>query len=174
VLPWVRLTGGAPSPSGADPTGHSMLLQHELAEVGQRCRWLMEPVDYLAFRLSANRWRRPPMILSWLTDNRPGTAFGYHADLVEGQARSSTAAGTSTDCPCRTAGKSGGGVNCRWGPVSPESRILAAIVGSGRSDHTIPTWPSPPPPGSRPGCPSRRPTCCTQSRQFPGSTPTSR
>ncbi|HQZ84045.1 MAG TPA: FGGY-family carbohydrate kinase [Actinomycetota bacterium] len=83
VLPWVRLTGGAPSPSGADPTGHSMLLQHELAEVGQRCRWLMEPVDYLAFRLTGKPVATPAsMILSWLTDNRPGTAFGYHADLV--------------------------------------------------------------------------------------------
>jgi xylulokinase len=83
VLPWVRLTGGAPSPSGADPTGHSLLLQHELADVGQRCRWLMEPVDYLAFRLTGRPVATPAsMILSWLTDNRPGAEFGYNAELV--------------------------------------------------------------------------------------------
>ena len=43
----------------------------------------MEPVDYLAVRLTGKPVATPAsMILSWLTDNRPGTAFGYHADLV--------------------------------------------------------------------------------------------
>ena len=82
ALPWVRLTGGAPSPSGADPTGHSMLLQHELADVGQRCTVLLEPVDYLAFRLTGRAVATPAsMILSWLTDNRPGAPLGYAAEL---------------------------------------------------------------------------------------------
>ncbi|MDZ7577934.1 MAG: FGGY-family carbohydrate kinase [Candidatus Nanopelagicales bacterium] len=83
VLPWVRVTGGAPTPSGADPTGHSMLLQNELADVGRLSRWLMEPVDYLAFRLTGHAAATPAsMILSWLTDNRPGAKFGYDPDLV--------------------------------------------------------------------------------------------
>ncbi|MDP4015012.1 MAG: FGGY-family carbohydrate kinase [Candidatus Nanopelagicales bacterium] len=83
VLPWVRVTGGAPTPSGADPTGHSLLLQNELADVGRRSRWLMEPVDYLAFRLTGHAAATPAsMILSWLTDNRPGAKFGYDPDLV--------------------------------------------------------------------------------------------
>lgn len=84
VLPWVRVTGGAPSPSGADPTGHSMLLQHELRDVGDKCRWLMEPVDYLAFWMTGRAAATPAsMILSWLTDNRPGAPLGYLPDLVK-------------------------------------------------------------------------------------------
>ncbi|MCU0278940.1 MAG: hypothetical protein MUE31_08615, partial [Candidatus Nanopelagicales bacterium] len=34
VLPWLRITGGAPSPAGADPTGHALLLQNELSDIG--------------------------------------------------------------------------------------------------------------------------------------------
>ena len=84
VLPFVRLTGGAPSPSGADPTGHSMLLQHELRDVGKQCRWLLEPVDYLAFRLTGRAAATPAsMILSWLTDNRPDAPLGYLPQLVK-------------------------------------------------------------------------------------------
>ncbi|MDP3972468.1 MAG: FGGY-family carbohydrate kinase, partial [Candidatus Nanopelagicales bacterium] len=83
VLPWVRITGGAPSPSGADPTGHSLLLQRELSDVGGRCRWLMEPVDYLAFRLTGRPAATPAsMILSWLTDNRIGSPLAYSPELV--------------------------------------------------------------------------------------------
>jgi xylulokinase len=83
ALPWVRLTGGAPSPSGADPTGHSMLLQHELLDVGRQCALLLEPVDYLAYRLTGRAVATPAsMILSWLTDNRPGASLGYAEELV--------------------------------------------------------------------------------------------
>ncbi len=38
VLPFVRLTGGAPSPSGADPTGHSLLLQERFPRSTRRRR----------------------------------------------------------------------------------------------------------------------------------------
>ncbi len=83
ALPWVRLTGGAPSPSGADPTGHSLLLQNELVDIGRRAVSLMEPVDYLAFRLTGRAVATPAsMILSWLTDNRPGAPLGYVPSLV--------------------------------------------------------------------------------------------
>jgi xylulokinase len=33
VLPFIRITGGAPSPSGADPTGHWLLLRERLRDV---------------------------------------------------------------------------------------------------------------------------------------------
>lgn len=83
VLPFVRITGGAPSPNGADPTGHSLLLQRDLADVGRQCRWLMEPVDYLAFRFTGRAAATPAsMIPSWLTDNRIGATHGYVPDLV--------------------------------------------------------------------------------------------
>ena len=43
ALPYVRVTGGAPSPSGADPTGHSLLLRERLAEVYARTATILEP-----------------------------------------------------------------------------------------------------------------------------------
>lgn len=83
ALPWLRYTGGAPSPSGADPTGHAQLLAAELAEVGGRARVLLEPVDYLASRLTGRIAATPAsMILSWLTDNRPGADPRYLPQLV--------------------------------------------------------------------------------------------
>ena len=83
VLPWIRITGGAPTPSGADPTGHSLLLQHEMADVYARARWLLEPVDFLGMRFTGRAAATPAsMILSWLTDNRIGTASGYVDSLV--------------------------------------------------------------------------------------------
>lgn len=89
VLPFLRLTGGAPTPSGADPTGHWQLLSHELADVGARTRYQMEPVDYLAYRLTGVAAATPAsMILSWLTDNRPGAEPGYVPALVRRARRS--------------------------------------------------------------------------------------
>lgn len=83
VLPWLRVTGGAPSTSGDDPTGHWQVLTHELAEVGRRTAHLLEPVDYLASRMTGVVAATPAsMVLSWLTDNRPGAAVAYVPDLV--------------------------------------------------------------------------------------------
>ena len=83
VVPWIRLTGGAPTPSGADPTGHSLLLQREFADVYARSRWLLEPIDYLGMRFTGRAAATPAsMILSWLTDNRIGATSGYVPALV--------------------------------------------------------------------------------------------
>ncbi len=83
VIPWVRATGGAPTPSGADPTGHSLLLQRDMPEVYARARWLLEPVDYLGMRFTGRAAATPAsMILSWLTDNRIGAQPRYLPDLV--------------------------------------------------------------------------------------------
>ena len=57
VLPFVRATAGAPTPSGADPTGHSLLLQRRMREVYDRTRVLLEPVDYLGHALHRPRRR---------------------------------------------------------------------------------------------------------------------
>lgn len=83
VIPWVRATGGAPTPSGADPTGHSLLLQRDMPEVYARARWLLEPVDYLGMRFTGRAAATPAsMILSWLTDNRIGAAPRYLPGLI--------------------------------------------------------------------------------------------
>ena len=83
VLPFVRITGGAPTPSGADPTGHSLLLRERYAEIYSRTATLLEPVDYLGLRFTGRAAATPAsMILSWLTDNRPGAPLGYVDSLV--------------------------------------------------------------------------------------------
>ncbi len=83
ALPWLRLTGGGPSPEGTDPTGHALLLREELADIGRRTSVLLEPVDYMAFRCTGRAVATPAsMILSWLTDNRIGAELGYVPELV--------------------------------------------------------------------------------------------
>jgi xylulokinase len=83
VLPWLRITGGAPNPAGADPTGHALLLQNELSDVGARCDVLLEPVDYLAYLMTGRAVATPAsMTASWLTDNHIGAPHGYVTDLV--------------------------------------------------------------------------------------------
>lgn len=137
VLPWIRITGGAPSPSGADPTGHSLLLQNELSDVGDRSRLLLEPVDYLAYLLTGRAVATPAsMTASWLTDNRIGAPFGYVEDLVRRSGRkpellpelvpTGSVQGTLQSGPAARLGlKAGVPVACGI----PD--IHAAIVGSG-------------------------------------------
>ena len=83
VLPFIRLTGGAPTPSGADPTGHSLLLRARLPEVYAKTTVILEPVDYLGLRFTGRAAATPAsMIASWLTDNRLGAPLGYVDSLV--------------------------------------------------------------------------------------------
>ncbi len=83
VLPFLRLTGGAPTPSGADPTGHSLLLQTRLTEVYAKTKVILEPVDYLGLRFTGRAAATPAsMIASWLTDNRLGAPLGYVDSLI--------------------------------------------------------------------------------------------
>ncbi len=83
VLPFIRATAGAPTPSGADPTGHSLLLQRTMRDVYDRTEVLLEPVDYLGMRFTGRAAATPAsMTASWLTDNRPGAPVGYVDSLV--------------------------------------------------------------------------------------------
>ena len=83
ALPFIRLTGGAPSPAGADPTGHSLLLSRRLTDVYARTKVILEPVDYLGLRFSGRAAATPAsMLATWLTDNRPGGAPGYVDSLI--------------------------------------------------------------------------------------------
>jgi xylulokinase len=88
VLRWIRATGGAPSPNGADPTGHALHLKHAEPDTYRRTATLMEPVDYLGLRLTGRRAATPAsMVASWLTDNRPGAPLGYLPELVRAAGR---------------------------------------------------------------------------------------
>lgn len=83
ILPWLRYTGGAPSPGGADPSGHALFLANDRPEVYARTATLLEPVDYLGLRFTGRAAATPAsMVASWLTDNRPGRAQRYVPQLV--------------------------------------------------------------------------------------------
>jgi xylulokinase len=83
VLPFIRTTSGAPSPNGADPTGHALLLRERMPEIYAQTATLLEPVDYLGLRFTGRAAATPAsMSASWLTDNRPGAAHGYVDALV--------------------------------------------------------------------------------------------
>lgn len=90
VIPWIRATGGAPTPSGADPTGHSLVLQRDFADVYARAAYLLEPVDYLGARFTGRIAATPAsMIASWVTDNRLHREPAYVDRLVRWSRRDS-------------------------------------------------------------------------------------
>ena len=64
VIPWIRTTGGAPTPSGADPTGHSLVLQRDFADVYARAAYLLEPVDYLGARFTGRIAATPASMIA--------------------------------------------------------------------------------------------------------------
>ncbi len=83
ALKWVSRTGGAPSPSGADPIGHMLFLQNAARDIAARARWFLEPVDYLTMRFTGvASASHASMIAAWLTDNRRLEVRAYDSELV--------------------------------------------------------------------------------------------
>ncbi len=84
IARFVRLSGGGPSTSGADPVGQMLYLTHREPELVERTRWFMEPVDYLTMCFtgvaSATHASRTA---AWLTDNRHLERLEYDAGLCE-------------------------------------------------------------------------------------------
>jgi xylulokinase len=84
ILPFVRKSGGGPSPAGADPVGQMLYLMNREPAIMAASRWMMEPVDYLTMRFtgvaSATHASR---LASWLTDNRDLTLYEYDSQLLK-------------------------------------------------------------------------------------------
>ena len=88
MVRWIQITGGAPSPNGADPLGHELYLRNLAPETYADAATLLEPLDYLGARFTGRIAATPAsMILSWLTDNRPAAAAGYVPELVQRSGR---------------------------------------------------------------------------------------
>ena len=88
LISWLRLTGGAPSPGGADPLGHHLHLATREPGVYSRVETLLEPLDYLGMRFTGRRAAtQASMILSWLTDNRPQGSGEYQPALLRRSGR---------------------------------------------------------------------------------------
>jgi xylulokinase len=81
---WVRLTGGAPARSGKDPFAHILWIKHEHPELYARTHKLLEPKDYLTFRLSGRLAASFESIaLHWVTDNRDPDRVRYDPGLLD-------------------------------------------------------------------------------------------
>ena len=88
MLRWIQVTGGAPSPGGADPLGHELFLRNASPDTYAATATLLEPLDYLGARFTGRIAATPAsMILSWLTDNRPGAPPAYVPELVRRSGR---------------------------------------------------------------------------------------
>lgn len=77
---WLRRSGAVPSTTGADPIGHMLWLERNTPA---NTRWYLEPVDYLAMRLTKQAAAtHASMTAAWLTDNRDLSTLEYDATLV--------------------------------------------------------------------------------------------
>ncbi len=84
ILPFIRKSGGGPSPSGADPTGQILYLMNREPEIFAATTWLMEPVDYLTMRFTrVATATHASRLAGWLTDNRHLTTFHYDDQLLK-------------------------------------------------------------------------------------------
>jgi xylulokinase len=83
LMTWIRKTGGAPSPTGADPVGHLLHLQHDRPDITEAARWFLEPVDYLSMRFTGvAAASHASMTAAWLTDNRHLDRLAYDPGLL--------------------------------------------------------------------------------------------
>lgn len=137
VTPWLRYTGGLPSPNGADPSGHALYLRYGRPELYARAATFLEPVDYLGLRFTGVVAATPASsVASWLTDNRPRAELAYVPRLVRLARRE-----VSKLPPLRPTGSLLGGISRRAAaelglpegvPVmAGVSDLHAAHVGSG-------------------------------------------
>jgi xylulokinase len=83
LFKWLRLTGLAPTHSGADSLGHIQFIKHELPEIYHRTYKFLEPMDYLTMRLTgrmtATQHTAAPLML---VDNRTWSRCAYDDGLL--------------------------------------------------------------------------------------------
>lgn len=88
IIPWIRMTGGAPSPHGGDPLSHELYMRNREPELYARTAVLLEPVDFLGLHLTGRAAATPgSSVLSWLADNRPGATPAYAPELIRRSTR---------------------------------------------------------------------------------------
>lgn len=83
LVRWIRLTGGAPVRSGKDSLSHILFLKHALPQVYERAHKLLEPKDYLTYRLTGRFAASFDSIAAhWVTDNRDANDVRYDRGLL--------------------------------------------------------------------------------------------
>lgn len=83
IYKWLRLTGGAPSPTGKDPAAHMLYFRDEHPEIYARTHKFLNVLDYLNLRLTGRYVATYDSIAtSWVTDNRNPDNIRYHRALI--------------------------------------------------------------------------------------------
>ncbi|MFX0188638.1 MAG: FGGY-family carbohydrate kinase [Candidatus Hodarchaeota archaeon] len=84
VLTWLKITGGAPAPSGKDPIGHIFWIKNELPDIYEKTHKFLEPQDYVNFKLTGNFAASTASIhLHWCTDIRDVNNINYSKKLIK-------------------------------------------------------------------------------------------
>jgi xylulokinase len=84
VLQWMKLTGGAPSLTGKDPSGHMLYIKHRHPEIFEKTYKFLNVLDYINLRLTGRFCATSDSILtSWVTDNRNPEEIKYHPGLIK-------------------------------------------------------------------------------------------
>jgi len=84
LFKWIRLTGLAPTHTGADSLGHILFIKNELPEIYNRTHKFLEPMDYLNMRLTGRMTATQHTIAPiMLVDNRTWSHCEYHDSLLE-------------------------------------------------------------------------------------------
>jgi xylulokinase len=80
---WIRLTGGAPSHSGKDPTAHILWIRDNEPDVYRATHKFLEPVDWLNHRLTGTFAASfDSIVVHWVTDNRAVDRVHYDEGLL--------------------------------------------------------------------------------------------
>ncbi|MBW1709795.1 MAG: FGGY-family carbohydrate kinase [Deltaproteobacteria bacterium] len=84
IIPWIRLTGGAPAQSGKDPVAHILFIKNEYPDIYNKTYKFLEPKDYINLRLTGEYAASFDSItLHWVTDNRDVSNVSYHDKLLK-------------------------------------------------------------------------------------------
>jgi xylulokinase len=84
VLRWIRLTGGAPTLTGTDPSAHMLYVRMERPEIYAKTDKFLAALDYMNLRLTGKPVATPDSILTdWVTDNRDSAHVVYSQELLK-------------------------------------------------------------------------------------------
>jgi xylulokinase len=80
---WIQRSGGVPSRTGKDSTGHILWLKHERPDVYRDTYKFLEPMDFLNMRLTGRFVASYDSIVGhWVTDNRDLSRVDYDDELL--------------------------------------------------------------------------------------------
>jgi xylulokinase len=84
IMRFIRLTGGAPSMTGKDPSGHMLLIRDTMPDIYTRTYKFLNVLDYMNLRLTGEFVASfDSIVTSWVTDNRNPDDIRYDDSLIQ-------------------------------------------------------------------------------------------